>query len=957
MQRIHPLQDTSQERSPRTRRFLAASAVLAGSASLLTLGGCLIAVDAGERDRDDHRHTWDRDQSGAAARADATGHTDHPAAPLSDPAPRAVDDSAPTFPFERFTLPNGMEVVLHQDRSLPKVVVNTWFKVGSKDEEEGRTGFAHLFEHLMFMGTGRVPDNQFDVIMETGGGWNNASTGNDRTNYFSEGPSSLLPTLLWLDADRLDSLDDYMTQAKLDSQRAVVRNERRQTSENVPYGKASLVIPELIYPIGHPYHHPVIGSHEDLEAATVEDVVNFFRRWYVPENASLVVSGDFDIEATRALIEQLFGAIGGEPLPPRTTPAAVTLHGVRSAQLSDDVEFPKLFLTWTSPAHFAPGDGEMDLVAAILAEGPSSRLVNKLVLEEGLAQDVEAAQYSGQLGSEFHIEVLPTRGVDLDTLKGAVLEVLEEFKREGPTVAELQRVKAQTKADFLRRAEDLGRRTDAMNSYLGAFGTPDGFGLDLARWTTPSREDVRTWAARVLGPDHVDLRVYPEGALPTNPLDTRPAPFPEPEFHAPAVESFTLSNGVRVHVISRPGSGLFGGYAWFEGGELLVDREQSGLSALLASLLESGSAGLDASEFAALVESLGAQVSASAQPGGMAVQVTGLSSELDEALDRFTEMIRRPNFDPEDFERERGLQLAEIAARADDPRALSTLTGMAMVFGEKDPRGRPMTGQAASVSELSLTDVKEAHRRLLHPGNTTLLFAGDLDPARLREALEQRFGSVPTSGAPVVNPSPKGAAERTGITIIDRPGAPQTMIYLLRPVPTLEGKERAVRECLLTIFGGTFTSRLNANLREDKNYTYGAGARSTVRGFQELLLARSAVFTDVTGAALSELKFEYDRLAQDGISPEELNKAVESTRTDLIRRAATTSNLARMLLGTVSARRPLDALARDLAALEDVTLEDCNRLAASGLFDWSTYAIVLVGDRSVIQPQLEAAGM
>ncbi|MFT5690002.1 MAG: zinc protease, partial [Planctomycetota bacterium] len=786
-------------------------------------------------------------------------------------AARAMDPSAPSFEYERFTLDNGLEVVLHQDHSQPKVVVNTWFQVGSKDEEQGRTGFAHLFEHLMFMGTGRVPDNQFDVIMETGGGWNNASTSSDRTNYYSEGPSSLLPTLLWLDADRFEALDDYVTQEKLDSQRAVVRNERRQTSENVPYGKSSLVISELIYPVGHPYHHPVIGSHEDLEAAEVGDVVSFFRRWYVPENAKLVVTGDFEMAPTRALIEELYGSIPGKPLPARSLPADIEFEGVRSMVLTDNVEFPKLFLTWLAPAHFAPGDGEMDLIAAILSDGPSSRLYRRLVLETGLSQDVSAAQYSSKLGSTFHIDAMPAPGVDLDALKAEIMEVLATFIEEGPTEAELTRVKAQTEAAFLGRAENLGRRADAMNSYLAAFGTPDGFGLDLARWTAPDRAGVRNWAGRVLSPHHVDLRVYPEDSKPDNVLDTRPAAFNQPTFAAPKPESFTLPNGIAVHVLPRPGTGLFAGYAWFGGGEGLVARSNAGLSGLMARMLEAGAGGLDAASFAAEVETLGAQISVSPDNGGLIIQVNGLGSRLRETIAKFADVVLRPNLTSDDFDRERGLQLADIAARSDDPRSLSTLMAMELVFGADDARGRSTDGFQDTVEGLTHGNLSEAHRAMLHRGNMTLLFAGDFSVDQLLADLSSSFGTMEARGAqPVVTTDLIDAAETPGIRIIDRPGAPQTMIYLVRPVPNLEGLDRAVREALLTVFGGTFTSRLNANLREDKNYSYGAGASSSTRAFQEVMLARTAVFTDVTGLAMTQLKMEYDRLASGGIDAAEL---------------------------------------------------------------------------------------
>jgi len=296
------------------------------------------------------------------------------AAAPAKPAPSPL----PPLSIETFTLGNGMTVILHPDRRLPQVAVNTWFGVGSKDEAPGRTGFAHLFEHLMFMGTERVPGSGFDVLMESGGGANNASTSEDRTNYWSYGPSQLLPTLLWLEADRYEALAKAMTKEKVDLQRDVVRNERRQSYENRPYGLAELAVPEAMYPAAHPYHHPVIGSHADLEAASLDDVKGFFESWYVPANASLVVAGDFDPAVVRPMIEGWFGALPAKAVPPPPAPVPARLEREVRRVLVDQVELPRLVLAWHAPPAYAPGAAELELLAAVLAEGASSRLDRRL---------------------------------------------------------------------------------------------------------------------------------------------------------------------------------------------------------------------------------------------------------------------------------------------------------------------------------------------------------------------------------------------------------------------------------------------------------------------------------------------------------------------------------------------------------------------------------------------------
>jgi zinc protease len=872
------------------------------------------------------------------------------------------EDHAParaglTVALETFQLPNGLSVVLLEDHTLPKVVIDTWFAVGSKDEAPGRSGFAHLFEHLMFMGTSRVPGNQFDVLMERGGGSNNASTSTDRTNYFSMGPASLLPTLLWLDAERLDALDENMSAEKLDRQRDVVRNERRQNTENVPYGKVELLLPEALYPPEHPYHHPVIGSHADLEAATVEDVVAFFREFYVPANATLVVAGDFDPSETRNRIERTFGSLASRPAPVRRpVPPAALPAEVRIVD-GDAVEFPKLYLAWHSPAEYGPGDAELDLLATILAEGPSSRLDQRLVLDLRLAQEVDASQQSAELGSTFVIEALAAPGADLERLKQEILGVVDELAREGPSEAELQRAAARAEARFLRRMESLLARAEAVQAYRRYFGVSDGFQRDLERRTKASREALRDVTRAVLGPARVDLRILPRLELEAGALDARPTDLPRHPFQPATAQSFRLANGIPVHVLPRPGTGLFSGALLVAGGEQAVPEARAGAAPLAARWAESGAGGLDQTAFAEAVDALGASLSVSASPGELAYECSGLGSRLAPTLDLFAELVLAPNLTPADFEREQELQRNEIRARDDDPAAVARTVARALVFGRDDPRGRPLEGTLGTVDALGPADVAADLARLLDPARAAFVFAGDLEPATLVAALEARFGgwrghpgAATPAPAPLVVPAPGR------IVLVHRAGAPQTVIQILRPVPAAEGVERARRAAVDTVFGGTFTSRLNANLREEKGWTYGARSRITQERTQFLLSAGAAVVTEHTGDALREFQREFARMHAEGLTAAELEKALESNRARLIESGETTAGLARSLSELVRNGRPLEAPLADLAALESVDLEGANDLARSGLYRFEDCLVVLVGDRAAITTQLAAAG-
>jgi predicted Zn-dependent peptidase len=414
------------------------------------------------------------------------------------------------IPFEKIVLENGLTLILHVDRSSPLVAVNLWYHVGSKDEVPGRTGFAHLFEHLMFMGSRNAPYPAFDAIMESWGGHNNGTTSNDRTNYYEIGPRNLLETFLWLEADRLATLPDVITEAELGRQLKVVQNERRQSYENRPYGRAELLIPEAMYPPAHPYAWPTIGSHEDLEAASVDDVRAFFARFYLPSNASLAVAGDFDPAAARALVERYFGwQPQREPPRPPAPPPAV-LAADRELTVPDRVQLPRLRLVWHSPPLFAAGDAELDLAAHIVGGGRSSRLYKSLVFERRVAQDVFAYQSSQMLSSQLHVGATAKPGHDLGDIQRAIDDELARLADAGPTTAEVDRARNTHLADFYKSLDHLQTRADLLNHYQHLMGDPGGAERDVARYHAATPASVRDTLAAVLATRRLSLRTVPE---------------------------------------------------------------------------------------------------------------------------------------------------------------------------------------------------------------------------------------------------------------------------------------------------------------------------------------------------------------------------------------------------------------------------------------------------------------
>jgi zinc protease len=416
-------------------------------------------------------------------------------------------------PYTHFTLPNGLNVILHEDHSVPLVSVNVWYHVGSANEKPGRTGFAHLFEHLMFMGSGHVKPGEFDAWLEGAGGNNNGSTSNDRTNYWINVPSNALELALFLESDRMGYLLDSMTPQTVDAQRDVVKNERRQSYENRPYGAADLLLAEMLYPKGHPYHWPVIGYMEDLTAASYQDTVEFFKRYYAPSNASLVVAGDIDTAAARRLVEKWFSDVKAGPAPDPTTIPGVALTGVQRKTITDQVQLPRITIAWLTPRHFAPGDAALDVVAGVLAGGRSSRLYRRLVYEMQIAQEVSAFQVSQSLSSYFQVEATPRPGHTVEELLKVIDEEITKLQREPPTDREVQRVLNTMEASYFNRMERVGGfggKADLLNTYFSETGNPDWFNEDLGRYRVLSPADIRAAAVAFLPADRrVELTVMP----------------------------------------------------------------------------------------------------------------------------------------------------------------------------------------------------------------------------------------------------------------------------------------------------------------------------------------------------------------------------------------------------------------------------------------------------------------
>jgi predicted Zn-dependent peptidase len=880
---------------------------------------------------------------------------------------------------EQYRLGNGMNVILHEDHSLPMATVNIWYRVGSKDEPDHRSGFAHLFEHLMFMGTKRVPTGHFDQIMERVGGNNNASTTEDRTNFYSVGPSNILPMLLWLDAERLESLAASMTKAKLDLQRDVVRNERRENTENTPYGKAYEAINSLVFPKDHPYSWSVIGSHEDLQRATVQNVKDFFNTFYVPNNASLVVAGDFRPAEVKPLIAKWFGTLPRRAEAPRRVSPPLNLNKVKRVTMKDQVQFPKTIMAWHSPRAYTSGDIAMQFASNVLSNGLDSRLYDRLVVRDKLASEVSTFQEPRKLGSLFYVDATASQGVSLDKLEAAIDDEMAKFRAEGPKPEELDRVKAQIEFGYLNGLQSLQDKADKLNEYYFYFGNANSFKkvLDMYRAVTPAQ--VKATSADVLDPNkRLILRVIPEQGRPmrmasvapvlsvgaphvqvvkhvSNPRNQRPAISPERPFTPPLPTEFTVG-ATKVFYWHRPELPLMSMTTVFPIGAMIDPAEKAGRSAMMAEMLDEGAGSRNAKEFENALDQIGASFGAGASLQAVTASMSVTAANFSQGLSLYADALLRPRFEAAEWERVKRTTVAALEQQVDDPATVARQVALREYFGWNHPFGRPVTGTAATVENLSLEDIKADYSQVVRPG--TMFIAGSLPLGVVEGLLRRQFGSWP-SQVTIAGPNPLVTDPGAGplrLFVVDKPGAVQTVIRFLLPGANYQDPRRIRMEALGTILGGSFTSRLNQNLREAKGYTYGAGSGYVFEESLGYFVASASVRADVTGASIKEFLKELRGLRSGNVTANETEKARSIQRASAVEAMGSLQSMIGTAVALYLHGRPFADIGKQLTAISQLTPKDLNAVAKEAV-DLDRGVLVLVGDKGTILKQLEGLGL
>lgn len=889
-----------------------------------------------------------------------------------------VGDS-PRLEFEKYTLSNGLEVILSEDHRLPLVAVDVWYHVGPANEAAGRTGFAHLFEHMMFQGSKHVPgDNHFKLLEAAGGSGLNGTTSFDRTNYFETLPVNQLELGLWLESDRMGYLLDTVDQAKLANQQDVVRNERRQSVENAPYGMVQEELFHQLFPKGHPYYASVIGSHADIQAAKLDDVKGFFKQYYAPNNASLAIVGDIDKAKTKALVEKYFGTIKRGPDVPKVTVQTPAITAERRAVVTDRVDLPRVYMAWITPPFFKPGDAEADLAATALGGGKSSRLYKKLVYEKQIAQDVTAFQFSLTLGSTFQIIATARPGHKAEELEAAINEELEAFRQTGPDAREVERARNTFETQLLQGLEVLGGFggvADTLNMFNHYLGDPAYLPkyIDDHRRVTPA--DIKTFAQSYLqtksrvvvfgvsGEPNLGAPVATPPAAKSAPgagaeaanadeawRKEQPKPAALRVVQLPTPATFTLANGLTVLHHERPGMPVVAASLVTRTGGDANPVDKPGLASFTAALLDQGTASRAAPQIADDIAQIGATLTAASSKDSVSVSVQSLTQNFAAALDLVADVSLRPTFPEKEVERQRQIRFSNLVSMRQNPGNVAASVAVSALYGPKHVYGYVELGSEASAKMTLRDDLVNYWKKNFVPGNAALVVAGPISQKDLKPLVEKAFGGWAGAAPPAAT---FGQASPTAarVLIVDKPGAQQTEVLIATVGAERSTPDFAATNVMNALLGGLFSSRINLNLREAHGYTYGASSQFIYRKAPGPFWIQSAVRTDATAPAVTEILREIKRMTDTPVSADELTMAKDSIARALPSEFETSNSSAGTLASLFVYGLGLDYFAKYPEAISVVTAPAVQASARKYLVP-ERMVIVVVGDRGKIEAAL-----
>lgn len=871
------------------------------------------------------------------------------------------------IPFTKFTLPNGLRLIVHEDHKAPIVAVNVWYHVGSKNEKLGKSGFAHLFEHLMFNGSEHFNTDYFQALEAIGSTDLNGTTNEDRTNYFQNIPVTAFDEVLWLESDRMGHLIGAIDQAKLDEQRGVVQNEKRQ-GENQPYSLGWDIIQKEMYPPYHPYGHTVIGEMDDLNAAKLEDVHHWFKSYYGAANAVVVITGDITVQGAYEKVLKYFGNIPAGPTIARPGVNIPKRSGEVRATYQDRVPEPQITMVWNTPQWGTNDAVYLDLVSDVLASGKNSRLYKKLVYEKQIATSLFSFSGPSEIAGNFYISANVKEGHTLEELETGINEILTDFLANGPTADEVKRVKAAYFAGFIKGLERIGGfggKSDilAQNEVFG--NDAERYKKTLKIYNSATPADLSAAAKRWLSDGRFVLTCtpFPEYLVSGTEADRSKVPEVGKELTAkfPDLQRATLKNGMKVVLARRTESPTVVMNMMFDAG-YASDKfgGKPGLASLTMNMLDEGSKTQNSLQINEKLQLLGASLNSYSDLDFSYVNLNSLKQSLDPSLDVMADIVLNPAFPETDLNRLRDQQLSDIAAEMKDPQSMVMRVMPELLYGKDHPYGMPMTGTGdeISVKNMTLEDVRGFYQHWIRPNNATLVVTGNLTMEELVAKLEKRFGTWQKAEVPKkVIPEVKTAGSSGKIYLIDRPESEQSMIvagYLTKPYGQLD--ETAIEQ-MNNVLGGDFTSRINMNIREDKHWAYGAYSMISNTRAQRPFMVFAPVQTDKTKESVQEVMKEMKNFVGDKpMTQAEFDKTKQNTVLSTAGMWETNGRVNNSVIQIVKYGLADDYWKQYSNRVQKLTLPDVQNVAKSMVLP-NNMGWFMAGDSEKIMPGLKELGI
>ncbi|HEX8849074.1 MAG TPA: pitrilysin family protein [Gemmatimonadaceae bacterium] len=904
--------------------------------------------------------------AGALVLASSSAAAQSRSATPAKTAPRAATASpVPDIPYTKYTLKNGLTLLVHEDHKAPIAAVNVWYHVGSKNEKTGKTGFAHLFEHLMFNGSENYNDDYFKAVEPIGATDLNGTTNEDRTNYFQNVPVSALDRILWLESDRMGHLLGVIDTARLNEQRGVVQNEKRQ-GENEPYGKSWITIAENTFPKGHPYSWSVIGSMEDLNAASLEDVKDWFRTYYGPANATLVVAGDVSADDIRQRVEKYFGDIPSGPPIVKHEAWIAKMDGEHRQIMQDHVPQARLMKVYNVPPYGTQDIAYLSLATDILAGGKSSRLYNRLVYRDRTASSVWSYVDDREIASQLLFAADAQPNGDLKAVEKAFDDEMSRFIAGGPTAAELDRAKTRARANFIRGIERIGGfggKSDVLARGQVFRGDPETYKKTQAWIAAATPADIQNAMKKwVAGGSYVlEVQPFPEYETVASSVDRKKLPDVGAPPAAPlaAPERATLSNGMKVMLSRRSAIPAVRLRMMLDGGYAADPAAKPGLASMTMQMLDEGTTSRTAPQIADQLASLGANLSAGADLDAMFVSLNVLKDKLDPALAIYSDVILHPSFPQSDLDRVKKIQLANIQQEKVQPFTMGLRVLPLLVYGAGHAYGQPLTGSGteASVNAITRGDLSEFHSTWFKPNHATIIAVGDITMPELTAKLERAFAGWKQGEVPAKNIAAVQNRSRKTVYLLDRPGADQSYVFAGSLITPRADPDFIPFDIFNNAFGGAFVSRINMNLRENKHWSYGSFSFPIDARGQRLWMVMAPVQTDKTKESLQEAINEVKGAVNDRpLTTAEIADAKDRSIKTLAGRWETGAAVANAYGDIVEYGLPDDYYATYADQVKNASDAQVNAIGKK-LVDPNNLVWVVVGDREKIEPGIRSLGI